>query len=188
MLGKLVIAIMLVSLVPFAAHHAQGLSPSEPTRATRLERFEAASRGVVVRGSAKIGSIETDLGAATIVQVREVIEMESHKRQLGVAIEIDTGRQGKGTAYVDLEDVDALIKSIEYLKGVSPSVTTLESFQADLVTDTGLRLSTFKSDKTIGVAIRIDAVGGAVMFTDLAGLQRFSQLLVAAKARLDAIK
>jgi hypothetical protein len=121
--------------------------PAQETPKTKLERFQAKTGSVIIRGFSKVGSLEGNLDTSILVDALEFTDASTGSKEYGITIDsIKIGPYSKGTSYIDLDEIESLIKGISYISKVDKSATQLSEFQADYQTKGDLRVSTFSRD------------------------------------------
>jgi hypothetical protein len=104
---------------------------------------------VIVKGFGQVGSFAT--GAAVIsVRCKETTSAATGHKDYGIAVEIEVNQQ-RGLAYVDYDELDALLNGMSYLGKITYAVTSLPSFEASFTTKSGLRLSAFGNRRQSGI-------------------------------------
>ena len=90
-------------------------------------------------------------------------------------------------AYIDYDEIDSLIKGIDYVSGVKKG--KLHNFQADYRTVGELDVSTYDdSSGNVAAAVSVGRISPARVFYSIATLAAFRQMVVDAKAAIDAVK
>jgi hypothetical protein len=165
---------------------------SAPQAKTKLEAFQAKTGVVVIRGFSTVGSLPGENGGGASVETREFTDAADGTKQYGIAIEVYKAGAMVGderTSYLDYNEIDSLVKGIDYIAKIDRSVTKLESFQADYRTKDDLEISTFSdSEGKTSAAISSGTVGKVSVFVPLTGLDKFKNLIVQAKSKLDSIR
>ena len=111
-----------------AAQEAKQLA-KEPK--TKLEAFEAQTGSVLIKGFGEIGSV-SGMGSSVVVDCREFTDATTSRKEYGITIEVkETGRfERKDTAFIDYDEIDSLLKGIDYISKIDKSVTLLPDFEA----------------------------------------------------------
>jgi hypothetical protein len=184
------LSLALCCSIPFASF-AQERKPS-PAREpkTKLEAFEAQTGAVLIRGFQTIGILRGQLGTSATVEAREFTDAGSGKKEFGIAITvIETTRyERKETSYIDYDEIESLIKGIDYIAKVDKSVTSFERFEADYRTKGDLSVATFTETNKIQAAVNCGRIGGTSAYYTLPQIAEFRDLIKRAKARLDGAK
>jgi hypothetical protein len=158
---------------------------------TNLEEVEARAGAVIVKNYTIIGSV-SGFGGAVSVTAYEFTDVQSGRKEYGVGVEIDeSGRSERADVekiYVDYDEMDSLIKGIDYIIKMERS-TTLENFEAQYKTRAELTVTTFnRTTGTLRAAISGGLLGRARVGLTLGSLADFRKLLVDARTALDKIK
>lgn len=158
---------------------------------TKLQSFQAKTGTVVVLGFSKLASIPGLFGSSTDIEARELTEATSGSRAPGVSVTVhESGTfERKETSYIDYDELESLLRGIDYIARIDHNPTKLADFQADYRTKGDLAVSTFSdaSGKTM-VAIKSGVIGGASAFYPLSRLSEFRSAVAKAKAVLDSIR
>ena len=187
---KLVIALFLVGLMANYAS-AENLKDDVPQAKTKLEQFSAKTGVVLVRGFQKIGSAQGLYNTSVNIESKEFTNVSDGTKQYGITIEVfkEDGRYDKKhTSYIDFDEIDSLVKGIEYISKIKPDVTKLENFQADYTTKGDLKISTFSSEGKILAAVTSGNIGGVGSYFNIEDLAVVKNLLIKAKQKIEEIK
>ncbi len=165
--------------------------PSEKQSKTKLESFEAKAGSVIIKGFGRAGSIVVP-GAVVTVECRELGDAATSSRAYGITIEVaKTGRfDGSERAFVDLEEIESLVKGIEYIAKVDKAVTKLADFEATYKTNGDLQITTFSGNKngSIEASVSCGRFGSNAAFLSLEQLAALKELISKAKTMLDAVR
>jgi hypothetical protein len=191
--GKLIVITMFVLGLSACAQQRtlqEGPNPRETSK-TKLEAFQAKTGTVIVTGFTEVGAIPDSYGGSITVESKEFTDGESGKKEYGITIGVKGGGelQREGVSYIDYDEIESLVKGIDYISGVKPSVTKLHDFQADYRTKGGFKISTFSSkDGQINAAVSSGSIGEVDAFISLTQLDDLRGLIIKAKATLDEIR
>jgi hypothetical protein len=165
---------------------AQAQQKPEPK--TKLETFQARTGSVVVKNYSEIGSV-TGIGSASINSY-EFVDAQTSKREYGIGIIVKGGGriERESSTYVDYDEIDSLLKGLDYISKVTKEQSKLKNFEAHYKTLGDLDVSTFSSRETIASAVTVRRLGDVSVYFELDQLAKFRQLIVDAKAALDAVK
>ena len=107
------------------------------------------------------------------------------KQQTDANGNLTQGRlERENTSYIDIDEIDSLVKGIEYLSKVSKDVTKLDQFEVDYRTKGDLRITVFNSPRGVSAAVSSGTVGRTRAFIELAELEKLRDLILAAKSKL----
>ena len=89
------------------------------------------------------------------------------------------------TSYIDVDEIDSLVKGIEYISKVSKDVTTLDLFEVDYRTKGDLRITVFNSSRgEISASVSSGTIGRTNAFIKLAELDKLRNLILTAKSKI----
>mgnify|MGYP001564945940 CR=1 FL=1 len=176
-----------ISMIGSANTQAQVPTPQEPR--TKLEAFEKQTGTVVVKGFSNAGSV-SGLGTVSVICM-EFTDVSTGIRQLGVVIEVtESGRlERSDRSFVDYDEIEPLLKGIDYISQVTPAATKLAKFEATYKTKGDLRVITFSgASGQIEAAVSSGYIGAVSCFISTAKLSELRAIIAQAKHRLDEIK
>jgi hypothetical protein len=164
---------------------------TESTPKTKLEAFERQSGSVIIRGFSRHGSVSGKYGGSVAVESREFTNATTGKREHGIVIEVKEGGrlEREDRSFIDYDEIDGLLKGIEYISKIQKDVTPFDHFQADYRTKGDLTVSTFSSDGgEIAAAIESGRIGSVDVIIDLASLQKLRNIILEAKEAIDKVR
>jgi hypothetical protein len=155
---------------------------------TRLEALEVQTGTVIVKGTALIGSVTAGAGTLT-VRCKEFKDVGHDRKEYGLAVTLKQGDRAEETILVDHEELEGLVRALDYLARADHTVTVLPGFDASYKTRGELRIDTFSRKSTGGVEAavqgsRANSVALALTMMDLA---KFRTLIEQGKEKLDEI-
>lgn len=114
---------------------------------SRLELFEERSGVVLIRGTDEVGVVPGKNGGVAI-KLRETRDMTTGQREFGVFVTVSHAEGVEDTTVVDYDELDALIRNIDYVNKVEWSVSSLSHFEASYTTRAGFKVATYSSRRT----------------------------------------
>jgi hypothetical protein len=184
----------LLALIGIIASQAmaQNLKDSAPQAPkTKLEAFEAKTGAVIVQGFSKIGEVTGRYSTSASIECKEFTEASSGKKEYGIIITVKKAGdyEHENTSYIDYDEIDSLIKGIDYITKVDKSATKLDYVQADYKTKGDLMVSTYSDDNgKIQASVQSGIYGAVSAYLSLDDLADFKNLIQKAKDKLDSIK
>jgi hypothetical protein len=156
---------------------------------SRLEIFEERTGAVLIRGTDEIGSVAGKVGGVT-VKCRETRDAGTNQREFGVIVTVVQAEGLEDTTYVDYDELDALIRNLDYVSKVDWSVTSLSHFEASYTTRSGLKVATYSSNRTrtIEAVVLSNRHVRSRSFMTVGQLSQFRVLLEQAKAKIELIQ
>ena len=179
---------LLTTAVVCAAQEARP-TPTPEEFQTKLESLMSETGAVIVKGYTRVGSMNGSRGTAYFT-AWEVINARTGRREQGVTVEIGDAAANRPDieerAYIDYDELDPLLKGIDYLLKLDDKATKLSRYEAQYQTRGGLVLVTFNTPN--GYLSAISTWGGRRPRFVLrqTGLAEFKNLLESAKDVLDA--
>lgn len=158
---------------------------------TKLEAFQVRTGVVIIKGYSRIGSATGPQGSSILVEAIEFREVASRSKEYGVTVEVrEAGNNGRRSfAFIDYDEIDPLLKGLEYLSKIDDSVTQLNRFEADYRTR-GEAIFSASSTRGGNVTITVSAgvLRGATSVFRLEDLKAIRGLFIEAKNQLDTIQ
>ncbi|HUQ34710.1 MAG TPA: hypothetical protein VM095_21510, partial [Pyrinomonadaceae bacterium] len=122
---------VVLGLFVFAGH-ASGQEPVETQLQprTKLEAFQSRTGIVIIKGFSRIGVAAGLEGTSIEIENRELRDAGSNAREYGITVEVrEAGNNARRSiSYIDYDEIDPLLKGLEYLGKVDNSVTQLTRF------------------------------------------------------------
>ena len=187
---KYIIALAIIAPL-LSSVHAANLKDSVPEAKTKLEQFSAKTGAVLIRGFQKVGSVQGLYNTSINIESKEFSNVTDGSKQYGVTIEAykENGKYDKKhTSFIDFDEIDSLIKGIDYISKIKPDTTKLEDFQADYTTKGELKISTFSSGDKLMAAVTSGNIGGVAAYFNIEDLAKVRGLLLEAKKLIESIK
>ena len=185
---KILLATILT--IPLIAVAQEQADATKVPPATKLEAFSARTGIVLVNGFTKLGTVN-GMGRVSI-DVREFRDASNPKSaQYGVAFEVkESGRlERENTSYIDEDEIDSLIRGLDYISKIDRSVTTFGNFEAQYRTKGDLSLVVFSgSGGEISLAVSSGRIGRTRAFLKLADIEQIRTLLGEAKKAIASAK
>lgn len=180
------VLVLTISVIHFA--HAEQNMRVEQDSKTKLESFQRQTGAVVIKGYSTIGNV-TGLGSVSIISM-EFTDATTGKKQLGVVIEVkESDRlQTSDRSFIDYDEIDPLIKGINYISKTTSNVTKLGSFEAIYKTKGDFSAIVFSSSGKIEGAVKSGNIRPATAYLSLEELDNLRDLVIQAKQKLDSLK
>jgi len=190
----LLLAILLLSCASSVAQQPgpqfwrkAGCEPFEPR--TRLERLDDSYNTIVIKGFTRITTVEVRGVRIDAVEMRA---MGFPDRAKGIVVSLREGgeqRPNENRAFVDYEELEALLNAIDAVSRVDESVTRLASFEAKYKTLGDLELGVFRqTQRGTAVVLSTGICDRATQAMTLDELGKVKAMIQEAKARLDEIR
>lgn len=190
----LLLAVILLSFAPAQGQRPGpefwrkvGCEPFEPR--TKLEALEDRHNAVIIKGFTRITTVEVRGVRIDAVEMRE---MGNVHRAKGIIVSLREGgeqRPNENRAFVDYEELDALLNAIDAVSRVDESATRLASFEAKYKTLGDLELGVFRQTlRGTAVILSTGICDRATQTMTLDDLGKVKAMIQEAKARLEELK
>ena len=156
---------------------------------SRLEIFEERTGAVLIRGTDDIGVVAGKTSGVT-VRCRETRDMGTNQREFGVIVIVTQAEGAEDATVVDYDELDALIRSTDYVGKVEWSVTPLRHFEAGYTTRSGLKVASYSSRRsgTIEAFVLSNRLVRCRSSLTVGQLAEFRLLLEQAKAKIEVLQ
>jgi len=115
--------LMFAALMLYAFSQVQAVDDAQKTK---LEKFQSQTGTVKIKGYTKIGNLRG--GGVFSLSALEISHLGNEQKQSGVVIKIvKHGRNA--SSFIDYDEIDSLLKGIDYMLEATASVTKLDNFE-----------------------------------------------------------
>lgn len=153
---------------------------------TKIEEFQSKHGSVIVKGYTVVGEVSSTLGTVE-VQIREIVSAAApNVKVTGLLLKTTgSGRSAReARSFVDSDEIDGLIKGVDYLSRITKDVTKHTSFEAEYTTKSGFSITVFNdANGVLYLAVKAGRTSESV-FLKMDDLTKLKQLLTDAKAKL----
>lgn len=183
-----VIAALFIGQGVWAQTAAPPSPPAEP--ATKIEAFSAKTGIVIIKGYSTVSRI---YGQGEVkVDAREVRDASNPGLAVyGLEIEVkESGRLERvSRSFIDLDEVDSLVRGLDYISKVTSAVTPLKNFEAQYRTKDDLAVTVYTGPAgQLSLAVESGRVVRVSAFFDLVNLERLKNHIVEAKRILESAR
>ena len=178
-----IIFLIITFSLPAIAQEHEG----QKEAATKLEAFQSRSGFVMIRGYTTAGAIRGIRGNVT-VDARDFRDASDPTRRVtGISISIkETSRLESNISFIDYDEIEGLLKGIDYITRADSEVTKLENFEVEYRTKGYFRVIVYNDSRgQLSVALTSGRDGRTSAYLELEDLELFRKLIVAAKSYLE---
>ena len=163
-----------------------GCEPFEPR--TKLEAIEERYSTVIVKAFTRITTIEVRGVRIDAVDMRE-LGGAARARGIAVSLREEGGRADDNRAFVDYEELDALVNAMDAMVRVDETMTRLPGFEARYKTLGDLEVAVFRQTRSgTAVSLTTGICERPTQTMTLDDLAKVKAMIQEAKTRLDEIK
>jgi len=188
---KKALKILFATIIAFPVY-AQSTDVSTKDASTKIEAFSSRTGIVMIKGFQEVGSVSgTGTGRVTI-DAREYRNASNPKQaEYGVMFGVkESGKlERENSSFVDADEIDALIQGIDYISGITKSITPLSDFEVEYRTKGDFSIVVFSlNNGELGVAVASGRVGKTNAYLKISDLARLKELIRNAKKLIDKSK
>jgi hypothetical protein len=157
--------------------------PLEPR--TKLEAFEERYGTVLMKGFTQVTAIEVRGVRVDAVELREIPRAT---RAMGIVVVLGSGSEKpqENRAFIDYEEIDALLSGIDTVSRVNETMTKLVGFEGKYRTLGDFEINVFRQTRSgTAVSLTTGVCNQARVTMSLDDLVRVRAMLVDAKTKLD---
>lgn len=165
------------------ASRAQVLTNPPPTE---IQNFELQSDTVMVKGFGEMGSVAID-GGVVAVRVKESDNVMAGSKMYGISVALEAN-QSRDVFVIDYDEMEALIRGLDFLGKISYDVTTMPAFDASFSTRSGLRIAAYSERREGGIQLYFQFGDVARIPVTPEQFLQFKNLIEQAKKSLDDTK
>jgi len=153
---------------------------------TEIENFEAQTGTVIVKGLGEIGSMTTSAGVISI-RCKESIDENSGLKEYGIGVAL-ASNQLHGFLVVDYDELDSLIRGLDFLGKITYDATTMPSFDATFSTKSGLLIAAHSESRQGTIQDYLQFAGTSRIPLTSVQFAQFQSLISQAKTSLDSAR
>lgn len=186
---KIIFTLLLGIVLVFAVGAGQQSKETQQESKTQIEAFGMQRGTVIVKGYSALPTI-IEMGKIT-VECLELTNASTGIRQFGIVIEVEESGRLERTdrSFIDYDEIDSLLKGIDYISKVTSKNTKLNNFEAIYKTKGDFTVTLFNNERGgTQVAVKSGYIGSATAFISTDKLAQLRVLIVQAKEKLDSIK
>jgi len=178
-------AIACMAALPFPAQAEETNSLPK----SRLEIFEATTGSVIIRGTDEVGSVAGKFGLVT-VKCKEARDATTNQREFGIAVTVRMNDQDEDTTVVDYDELDSVLRGLDYIAKADWSISSLSHFEAGFTTRSGLKLASYSSRRTgtIEAAVISNRILRCRASLTMAQLAQIRVFIEQAKSKIELIQ
>src|SRR5260370_18124362 len=150
---------------------------------TRIEELESSQRVLLVKSFSEIGSLRT-AGGVVVIKALDLLAVKSQKREFGVVLEFPRPSSSRrdGVAYIDYEEIDALLQSMDELARSGENPTRLPNFEASYTTRDDISFKVFNRQRgEINSSIEFERGARGSIYLSLNDFAKARQIIANAK-------
>lgn len=163
---------------------AEDLTADKP--ATKIEQFSAKTGSVIIKRYTDIGKV-SGIGSEVEVTAIELIDANSSNITKGISISVTQNSriERSSTSFIDFDEIDSLIKGMEYVSSVKADTMKHKNFEARYKTKGNFEVVIFNErNGDISAAISSGLIGKASAFIKLDDFVKLKQLILDSKSKL----
>lgn len=187
---KLTIVGLFMLMTAGLAHAQEASTGALQPPATKLEAFTARTGIVTIKAYTKVGVV-TGLGRVNIdvLELRDALNPTAREYGIRIIVRESGKAEKENSSFIDADEIDSLIRGVNYIAKIDKSVTSLNEFEAKYKTRDDFAITTFSSrDGEVNVAVTSGRAPKASAFFKLSDMEQIKTFLTEAKAKIDAAK
>ncbi len=154
--------------------------------ATQIENFELQTDAIIVKGFGDIGSIPVDGGTISI-RCKESNNVTINQKMYGLAVALTAGQE-HGSLVVDYDELEGMIRALDFLSKISYQVTPMPAFDTSFTTRSGLRVGAHVDRRQSAIQLYLEFQDTGKIPVSADQFTQFENLINSAKTSLDATR
>jgi len=158
---------------------------------TKLEAFQAKAGTVLVKSYSDITTIAGTPSGVIEIEAMELRDRSNGSQALGVVIDVKPagGYAQNNRSFIDSDEIDSLLKGIDYISNVTSATPPLKNFEARYQTRGDFSVVTFNhSDGKVAATLSSGVLSSTQVFITIQDLSKLKQSIVSAKETLDKVE
>jgi hypothetical protein len=180
---KRLILVLTISLAAIAAANAQ----TNYAPRTYFDAANATADALLIKGSSTIGTLSSQISYPVEIRVERLTNPQTTNTIYAVSLRTHLDKQTTQIDYIDYDELDAVIQSVQYISQASSTVTPLDNFETVFRTRSGLSIAKIGRGNKVTISMTPGYVN--VVRNQMASfvLDDLGRYLTAAKAKIDAV-
>jgi hypothetical protein len=176
------ILVTICCALPLASR-AQVLTNLPPTE---IQNFELQNDTVIVKGFGEMGTLAVE-GGDISVRCKESDNVMAGSKMYGLAVILESN-QSRCSCVVDDDELESLIRGLDFLDKISYDVTSMPAFDAEFTTRSGLRIAAHSERREGTIQLYLEFPDTARIPVTPEQFAQFKNLIGQAKKNLDVTK
>jgi hypothetical protein len=157
------------------------------TPRTYFEAYNAVADAPLLKGMSVIGTLNNQINYPVEIRVEELTNLQSSNVVYGVSLRTRVSSKQLEVDYIDYDELDGLIRGIQFVSQTDHSQTPLDNFEAAYRTRCGLSVLKVSNGNKLTIVMKSgDTLGTRNQMASFV-LDDLGRYLTAAKAKLDAL-
>ena len=153
---------------------------------TEIERLEAQTNVLIVRGFGPAGTVNLGQGVLS-VRLKESFSPDTGRKLHGLILDYTEAGQ-RERVVLDYDELEPLLRGIDYIRAATYDVTTLPGFEAVFVTKNGFRVIAFGSQRQTSIQIFLQFEDGPRRLLNSDQIAQLRNVLSQSRNVLDELK
>jgi hypothetical protein len=154
---------------------------------TYYEAFNATQDTLLIKGSSVIGALTSQIGYPVEIRAERLTNPITTNSVYAVSLRTKFDAQTTQVDYIDYDELDALIRSVQYIAQATSTVTPMDNFETVFRTRCGLSIAKIGRGNKVTIAMTPGYTN--IVRNQMAAfvLDDLGRYLTAAKAKIDAV-
>jgi len=154
---------------------------------TYYEGFNATQDALLIKGTSVIGTLSSQISYPVEIRAERLTNPQITNSVYAVSLRTKFDQQTTQVDYIDYDELDALIRSVQFISQATSTVTPMDNFETVFRTRSGLSIA--KIGKGNKVVIAMTPGYTNIVRNQMASfvLDDLGRYLTTAKAKIDAV-
>ncbi len=153
---------------------------------TEIEMLELQPDAIIVKGFSPAGSVSIGQGALS-VRLKQSFNADTGGKLEGLVLDYtETGRRER--AVIDYEEIEPLLRGLDYIRTATYDVTKLSGFEAVFQTKSGCRVIALGSQRHTGILNFLQFEGGERIGLSSDQIAQLRNVIAQGRDTLDSLR
>jgi len=183
--------ILLVLILSLSVLLASNAKDKMKDPATKLEKIRDIKGSIIIKSYQNIGSMHGKYNSTLKVELYEFNNKKSKNKTHGLNVVVETTDKYNNIAssFIDYEEIQSLIKGLEYIMKINTNPTKLKHYEAIYSTNGGLEITNFNMlNGAISVVIQVGRYTKKSIYFDPKNLNELKNIVSDGYEQIKALR
>ena len=153
---------------------------------TLYEAFNATKDTLLIKGSTTIGVLNSQVDYPVEIRAEQLTNPQTTNSVYAVSLRTTVAQQLQ-VDYIDYDELDSMIRGVQYISQANNSITTMDNFEAVFRTRSGLSVAKVGRGNKVTIAMTSGCTNAPRNQMAAFVLDDLGKYLTAAKAKIDLV-
>lgn len=154
---------------------------------TTFETINLTTDTLLIKGSSVIGTLDSQITYPVEIRAERVTNPSTSNHVYAVSLRTQFGEKMTQVDYIDYDELDTVIRAVQYISQANSTVTPLDNFETVIRTKSGLSIAKVGHGNKVVIAMTPGYANAARNQMASFVLDDLGRYLTAAKAKIDSV-